>query len=195
MKNIILASSSPYRKALLERLGINFQCMSPDVDEDFYKEKIKNPLELAEQLAKLKSFAIAKDHADSIVIGSDQLGHLENNILSKPHNFDNAFKQLKMMQGKSHQLITAVTICYQEKQVSFTNITKLKMKELTDEQINFYLRKDKPFDCAGSYKLELCGISLFDSIKTDDQTAIIGLPLLQTARELSKLGVMIPPEA
>ena len=195
MKNIILASSSPYRKALLERLGITFECISPDVDEDRYKNEISDPIKLAQVLGQVKAQVIAEKYPDSIVIGSDQLGHLEGNILSKPHNHENAFKQLKTMQGKEHQLITSVTISHLGNSTTFTNITKLKMKELSDEQINFYLRKDKPFDCAGSYKLELCGIALFESIQTDDQTAIIGLPLLETARTLCNLGVVIPPLA
>jgi septum formation protein len=195
MKNIILASSSPYRKALLERLAITFDCISPDVDEDRYKSEINDPIELAEVLGKVKAQVIAEKYPECIVIGSDQLGHLDGKILGKPHNHENAFKQLKNMQGKEHQLITSVSISYKNEISTFTNITRLKMKELSDEQINFYLRKDKPFDCAGSYKLELCGIGLFESIQTDDQTAIIGLPLLQTAQELNKLGVVIPPEA
>ena len=192
MKKIILASTSPYRKALLERLMIDFDCIPPQVDEDKFKEMISDPYELAQTLGYEKANAIAKHHPDSVVIGSDQLAHCNGKRLSKPQNFDNALKQLNFLSGNLHELVTSVTIIKGKTQVSFTNITKLKMRNLTEGQIKRYLLKDQPFDCAGSYKLELSGIALFEEIKTEDQSAIIGLPLIQTATELLKLGVQIP---
>lgn len=192
MKKIILASTSPYRKALLNRLMIHFECSAPNVDEDLFKAKISDPYELAHILSYEKANAIAKDNSESIVIGSDQLAHLNGEILGKPKTFEKAFEQLKKLSGKTHELITAVSIIHLNQVLHFTNITKLDMRALSDEQIKNYLKKDGPFDCAGSYKLELHGISLFKTIDTTDQTAIVGLPLLDTAESLSKLGIEIP---
>lgn len=194
MKKLILASSSKYRKELLARLGIPFECQSPDVDEDFYKEKFKNdPKLLAETLSQIKAKKIAEMNPRCVVIGSDQLGHLEGEILGKTGSFEGSFEQLKKMQGKTHELITAVSICEDKEILTFSNITKLTMKNLSDKQIKFYLSQDNPFDCAGSYKLELRGISLFSKIQTDDQTAVVGLPLIELNGKLEKFGFMIPP--
>lgn len=195
MKKLILASSSKYRKELLEKLGIPFECHSPHIDEDFYKDKFKDdPKLLAETLAKLKAQKIAEKFPTAVVIGCDQLGHLNSEILGKTHSFEGSFLQLKKMQGKTHQLITAVTVCEGAKNSHITNVTTLTMRKLTDAQIKFYLSQDNPFDCAGSYKLELRGVSLFQSIQTEDHTAIIGLPLMALSSVLADFGFCIPPE-
>lgn len=194
MKKIILASTSKYRKELLLRLGIEFESMNPNVDEDIHKEKISNPIELAETLGKLKAMAIAKDHSDCIVIGSDQLAECDGKVLSKPGNLENAIDQLIFLNGKTHRLITSYTVIYRDRVLTKTNITSLTMRELSLEQIKKYLICDIPFDCAGSYKLELKGISLFKKIDTDDHTAIIGLPLISLGNTLDELGITIPPE-
>lgn len=192
MNKVILASTSPYRKALLERLMINFDCVPPNVDEDHYKQNISDPYELARVLAEKKAMAISKDNPDAIVIGSDQLAHLNGQVLGKPKTFEKALEQMSLLSGKTHELITAVSICYHGKSTHFTNVTKLKMRSLTLSQMKSYLVKDEPFDCAGSYKLELSGIALFEKIDTSDQTAIIGLPLIETANKLIEFGVQIP---
>lgn len=192
MAKIILASSSPYRKALLERLGLAFDCVSPDVDEDAFKEKIPDPVELAERLALEKALAVQARHPDAIVIGSDQLLSFEGQNLGKAGSLEKAFTQLKMLSGKTHRLITSYCIISSAGKHVETNITTLKMRDLRDEVIKNYLRADNPIDCAGSYKLELKGISLFEKVETDDHTAIIGLPLLSVGNELTRLGVEIP---
>lgn len=192
MKKLILASSSPYRKALLERLGLKFECISPDVDEDKFKDLIKDPIELAQTLAKEKAMAIAKSHPEAIIIGSDQLLHFEGQNLGKAGTLEKAFDQLKMLSGKSHQLVTSFCILHPEGEHLETNVTTLKMRNLSDAGIKNYLISDNPIDCAGSYKLELKGISLFEKIDTDDHTAIIGLPLLSVGSVLIGLGIEIP---
>lgn len=193
-KRIILASSSPYRKALLERLGIEFDCISPDVDEDSYKAKISDPIELAQVLAEKKAMAISSNHPDAIVIGSDQLLHFEGKALGKAGSIEKAFDQLKMLSGKTHELITSHCIINMGQKQIETNVTKLKMRNLSESAIKNYLISDNPIDCAGSYKLELKGISLFEKIETEDHTAIIGLPLLSVGNALVKLGIKIPAE-
>jgi septum formation protein len=162
------------------------------VDEDSYKAKIEDPTELAQVLANEKAKVIANDHPDAIVIGSDQLAHLEGKVLGKPGNLDNAAKQLEFMSGKTHQLITAVSIHCEGDIQSFCNITSLTMRQLDGDQIKSYLRRDNPIDCAGAYKLELNGISLFEGIETSDHTAITGLPLIEVGNTLHQFGVQIP---
>ncbi|MAX67856.1 MAG: nucleoside triphosphate pyrophosphatase [Bacteriovoracaceae bacterium] len=193
MKRIILASNSPYRKALLERLGINFTCLNSNLDESILKEKIQDPQELTRQLALEKAKNIAKNHKEALVIGSDQVCHFKGQILGKTGNLEDSFKQLTYLQGHTHELITSYAIIDNNVEIVKTNITTLHMRELNDLQIKKYLSADNPIDCAGSYKLELNGISLFKKIETEDQTAIIGLPLLSLADDLISLGHTIPP--
>ncbi len=192
-KRIILASKSPYRKKLLNQLGIKFDCIPSTLDESILKAKISNPKELTLELALEKAKIIAKKYEDCIVIGSDQVCLFENKILGKTGSLDISFEQLKEMQGKEHELITSYAIVNNEEVIKHTNITKLTMKALSNDQIKFYLNTDNPIDCAGSYKLELNGISLFNKIETTDHTAIIGIPLIQLGKDLTKLGVQVPP--
>src|SRR5690606_39034757 len=153
------------------------------------KEKYKNhPKLLAQALATLKAQKIAEKFPEAVVIGSDQLGHLDGQILRKTGRFEGSFLQLTKMQGKTQELITAVCVCEGPKNSHITNVTTLTMRKLTDVQIKFYLSQDNPFDCAGSYKLELKGVSLFQSIQTEDHTAIIGLPLMALGSVLADFG-------
>lgn len=195
MIRIFLASKSPYRKELFQRLGVPFECMPSAVDEDFYKTKIADPTELTQVLSLEKAKVINRKFPTDLVIGSDQVCYANKLILGKPGNHKTAFDQLSSMSGKMHELITSYTILYKNAVITKTNITKLYMRNLTQNQIKNYLSTDNPIDCAGSYKLELNGISLFNKIETDDQTAIIGLPLISLAHELIKLGITIPPES
>jgi len=195
MKEIILASKSPYRKELLQRLGIKFSCVDSDFDEDSLKNIISNPEELTQKLAISKAQSVLNTHKDAIVIGSDQVCYHNGNILGKTGSFDKSFEQLKSMQGSEHSLITSYCILSSDKQIVKTNITKLEMRELTDGQIKNYLSTDNPVDCAGSYKLELNGIGLMKNIETSDYTAIIGLPLIDLANELNNLGIMVPEDS
>lgn len=194
MKKLILASASIYRKQLLSRLGLSFECIAADIDEDSYKNLLSDPQEIAEVLAYEKANKILKSHPDCVIIGSDQLAYIDNQILGKTGSIDGSFQQLKLLSGKTHKLITAFCVLSQDKKEQVINITTLKMKDLSDLQIKNYLRADNPIDCAGSYKLELNGISLFNEIDTSDQTAIIGLPLISLGQVLGGFGFVVPPE-
>ena len=185
---LILASTSKYRGALLSQLGWPFEAMAPGVDEEKVKERNLSPLELALELSRLKAQAIFVKHPYACVIGSDQVCNLAGKILDKPGSVDKAREQLSLMQGKSHELITAVTILTPKTEITFHNLTKLRMRELTVREIAQYVEADSPLDCAGSYKLESRGIKLFRKIEMDDQTSIIGLPLIQLTEQLLTLG-------
>lgn len=186
MKTIILASSSKYRKQLLEQIGLTPNCINPKCDESDISESLHSPLDVALKRAELKAQSVAQNHPEKIVIGSDQLANHDGRILGKPHTLDNAFKQLKSLSGKTHELITSLVVIQDGKSISKTNVTKLRMKALTDQQIQNYIQKDQPIDCAGSYKIEKHGLWLFEEIDTSDQTAIQGISLIDLIHVLAK---------
>jgi septum formation protein len=196
MRKIILASKSPYRKQLLGRLGIKFETENSEFDEQPLKDKISDPVELTRQLSMAKAESVAKKFENALIIGSDQVCHIEGKILGKSGTLDKAFEQLKFLQGKTHELITSYAIIDTNtgQSVVNTNQTKLTMRKLSDSHIKNYLNADNPVDCAGAYKLELNGISLMEKIDTSDHTAIVGLPLIELANDLNKIGVQVPPE-
>ncbi len=185
---LVLASTSKYRSALLAQLGFTFDCVSPGVDEDQFKDLSLSAKELSLKLSLEKAMAVFRQHSNSCVIGSDQVCMLDGNILSKPMTIENAIEQLERMQDKSHQLVTSVTLLYPEGKIQFFNETKLHMRQLNREQISAYVKKDLPLDCAGSYKLESFGLKLFHKIEMDDHTSIVGLPLIQLNNHLLQLG-------
>ncbi|MFX3675404.1 MAG: Maf family protein [bacterium] len=192
MTELILASTSKYRKELLERLELPFRCVAPGVNEDILKQQGLKPKKLAQELAFLKAQSVAKKHPNAIIIGSDQVASIDELILDKPGNRATAFKQLSLMQGREHFLFTAVAVVAPAQEIQFIDTTTLSMKNLTGEQINRYLDRDEPFDCAGSYKIETSGISLFESVVSEDFTAITGLPLIMLSKYLQKLGYDLP---
>ena len=185
---LILASTSKYRGALLEQLGWPFEAVAPGVDEDKIKQKIASPKELSLELARLKAQAVACKFPHACVIGSDQVCSLDGKIFDKPGTAENAALQLSQMQGRSHELITAVAVVHPNGMDMILDITTLHMRPLTLSQIHTYVKEDMPLDCAGSYKLESRGIKLFEKIEMKDQTAIIGLPLIELTTTLLKLG-------
>ena len=185
---LILASTSKYRGALLSQLGWEFEAVAPGVDEDKIKSNGLAPQELALLLSKFKAEAVFAKRPDTCVIGSDQVCTMNGIIFSKPGTIEKATEQISQMQGKSHELLTAVTVISPKGLESFVNRTVLHMRPLTLSQIYSYVNEDQPLDCAGSYKLESKGIKLFHSIEMTDQTAIIGLPLIELTSTLLKLG-------
>ncbi len=188
---LILASTSKYRGALLSQLGWEFQALAPGVDEDQIKSQNLSPAQIAQTLSKLKAQAVFDQRPDACVIGSDQVCHLNGEIFGKPHTEERAIEQLMRMQGKRHELLTAVTILCPLHKVTFLNITSLTMRPVTVKTLEEYVRADLPLDCAGSYKLESRGIKLFEQIQTSDHTAIIGLPLIELGNHLVKWGYPI----
>lgn len=192
MKPLILASSSPYRKKQLASLLIDFKCANPLINEEDEKLKMHglSALEIATRLARLKAQSLATE--ENTVIGGDQLAHLDGLIFGKPHSYQKAFDQLQLLQGRVHQLITATCVVQDKAIFEWCNITEIKLKKLSPAQIDKYLITDQPYDCSGSYKIEMHGLSLVESIKTDDFTAIQGLPLIELSRVLQNKGYAIP---
>lgn len=192
MPPLILASTSPYRRQLLERLRVPFACERPGVDEDAVKRSHEGPLAVVQALARQKALAVAARHPGAIVVGSDQAATIDGAILDKPATVANAQAQLQRLQGREHRLLTAVAIAHARGVVEFVDTTRLQMRPLAPGEIERYVAQEQPLDCAGSYKIEALGIALFESIASDDQTAIVGLPLLRLCRELRALGLAIP---
>jgi septum formation protein len=185
---LVLASTSKYRGELLSQLGWPFEMLAPGVDEEKIKTNNLPPAELALELSRLKANAVFVRRNSSCVIGSDQVCSLGDRMLGKPGTMEKAREQLLMLQGQSHELLTAVTVITPAELTTFLNRTTLHMRSLTEAEITHYLEQDRPFDCAGSYKLESRGIKLFERIEMEDHTAIIGLPLIELSNILIKMG-------
>ena len=187
---LVLASTSRYRAALLERLQIPFQSVAPDVNEAEVKDALGDPLEIAEQLAAAKAVSVAERFPDAIVIGSDQVATIDGRILDKPGGVEGAIEQLGFLSGRAHELITAVCVVRRIDGEVRTHVdrTRLTMRPLSRGEIARYVALDVPLDCAGSYKIESAGIALFERIATEDFTAITGLPLMAVVRILREFG-------
>lgn len=190
--DLILASTSPHRQALLTRLGVPFRVLAPGVDEDGPKALGLAPRDLAATLARAKAEAVARDHPDAVVIGSDQLVALDGQVLGKPGTAEAARAQLARLAGRPHQLITAMSVRHRGEAREHVEITTLTVRDLAPGEIGRYVAADRPLDCAGSYKVESLGIALFDRIAGEDHTAIVGLPLMALARILREFGLAIP---
>jgi septum formation protein len=190
--DLILASTSPYRRKLLEQLGLPFRCVAPGVDEAVIQSQIADPLALAERLARAKAAAVFAQNPDAVVIGSDQLVAFGGRVLGKPGTAARAVAQLLAMAGHEHRLITAVALADRDGVEIAMNIARLWLRPLGAEEAERYVAADRPLDCAGSYKIESLGIALFDRIETSDQTAIVGLPLMTVCRMLRARGFVLP---
>lgn len=191
-QELVLASTSKYRRNLLRRLGIAFHEASPEVDETSFQREIPDPNLLARTLARAKAAAVLRHRPTAVVIGSDQLVDLDGTVLGKPGTTDAAVEQLLRMAGRAHRLLTAVCVISSESEDTFINETRLWMRPLDRAEAIRYVLLDKPLDCAGSYKIEEAGIALFDRIECDDFTAITGLPLIRLAGELRRRGFTVP---
>lgn len=184
---LILASSSIYRQQLLERLRLPFEIIAPEVDETPLAHE--SPEFLALRLAQLKAQTISLQHTEAIVIGSDQVATLGTTSIGKPGNHDQAFAQLKQLQGQEVVFHTALCVA-QNTQYQVVNVkTHCLFRSLTDAEIENYLRLEQPYDTAGSAKAESLGIALMQSMQSDDPTAIIGLPLIELTRLLREFGI------
>lgn len=189
---VILASGSKYRKELLGRLLSNFECHPPDIDESSYHSREPTPERLAARLAREKSLVVSSRFPDALVIGSDQLVDVNGVVLGKPGSVAAAVKQLLEMSGRTHRLVTAVCILGPGFSREFSDVTSLTMRTLTSEEAERYVLRDQPTDCAGSYRIESLGISLFQRIETQDFTAIMGLPLIRLSCVLREAGLVLP---
>lgn len=169
-----------------------FRVEAPGVDEAVTKAAGGQPQAIVEDLARQKARAVFGRNPKAVVIGSDQAVVLEGELLDKPGSEANAKAQLQSLRGREHRLITSVAIAHHDGLAEFTDITRLTMRELSDAEIERYVQREQPLDCAGSYKIEGLGVALFERIDTRDHTAIVGLPLVQLSAELRKLGVGLP---
>lgn len=186
---LLLASGSAYRHQLLARLEIPFTSVSPDVDET--PQPNETPQALAERLALAKAQHVSQQYSQGVVIGSDQVANLNGRALGKPGNHDRAVSQLQQMSGQTVTFHTAIAVVCMETGFCTQDIAnvRVRFRQLEDKAIKRYLRKEKPYDCAGSAKSEGLGIALLDNIDSDDPTALIGLPLIRTARMLRAAGL------
>ena len=186
---LILGSTSRYRRELLARLRVPFEVVSPDVDETPLTGEA--PQALATRLALAKAKAVAALHPQAVVIGSDQVADLNGEPLGKPGTHERAVLQLQRMRGQTVVFQTAVSVVCLASQFEQTELAQIKVRfrDLSDVEIEAYLRAEEPYDCAGSAKSEGLGIALLDAIENDDPTALIGLPMIRTARLLRAAGI------
>lgn len=191
-RSLVLASSSPYRRELLQRLGVPFETIAPHIDET--PSVGEPPATLAVRLAREKAFAIAHMHPMAVVIGSDQVADLHGKPLGKPGGHANALAQLQAMSGNTVHFHTAVTVVCLEIDLVLTELASVnvRFRALTTREIETYLQREQPYDCAGSAKSEGLGITLLDEIESDDPTALVGLPLIRTCRMLRAAGLTLP---
>lgn len=189
---LILASTSRYRRELLARLGLPFTTVAPHTDETPHPGEA--PCDLASRLALAKAQAVAQQHPHAIVIGSDQVADLHGQPLGKPGTHDRAVAQLQRMRGQTVVFHTALAVVCQARGIVHTGVepVTVRVRMLDDDTIERYLRAEQPYDCAGSAKSEGLGISLLDSITSDDPTALIGLPLIRTCQLLRAAGITLP---
>jgi septum formation protein len=187
---LILASTSIYRRELLGRLRIPFEVISPKVDETPLAGE--STLNLALRLAQAKAAAVAKQYPDAWVIGSDQVADLCGAAIGKPGNFERAMSQLQLMRGQTVTFHTALCLIKDDVQTTLCVPTEVTFRTLTDDVLEAYLLAEEPYDCAGSAKSEGLGISLLESIKSDDPTALVGLPLIALTSLLRDAGFAIP---
>jgi len=191
-RTLVLGSTSRYRRELLERLGLPFLVAAPDVDE--IPLDGESPRQLALRLARAKALAVAAQHPEAVVIGSDQVADLHGESLGKPGTHERATAQLQRMAGQTVIFQTAVAVVCAAtgfEQVGLAPV-EVRFRALHSDEIERYLRAEQPYDCAGSAKSEGLGISLLDAIHSDDPTALVGLPLIRTCRMLRAAGLTLP---
>jgi septum formation protein len=186
---LILGSTSRYRRELLERLRLPFEVHAPDVDETPLSGEM--PAALAQRLALAKARAVSAAHPGAVVIGSDQVADLDGTPIGKPGTHERAVEQLRSMRGRSIVFQTAVAVVRASTGYAGTALAPVtvRFRNLSDAEIEHYLRTEQPYDCAGSAKCETLGIALLDAIDSDDPTALVGLPLIRTCALLRAAGI------
>ncbi len=190
-RSLVLGSTSRYRRELLQRLRIPFEVAAPDVDETPHADE--TPRALAQRLALAKAMAVARLFPHAVVIGSDQVADLKGTPLGKPGTHEKAVAQLRQMRGQTVVFQTAVSVVclesdFEQNSLAAVNVT---FRDLTDAEIENYLRAEQPYDCAGSAKSEGLGIALLASIDSDDPTALVGLPLIRTCQMIRAAGISL----
>lgn len=193
-RSVVLASTSPYRRALLERLHIAFATARPEVEESL--QPGESPQAMVERLAMAKAADVAGRHADALIIGSDQCAAVGTRILGKPGTHEKAAEQLAALSGQRVVFHTGLCLIDSASDRQWHGVVPytVQMRDLQSPEIERYLRLDQPYDCAGSFKSEGLGISLFQRMEGDDPTALIGLPLIQLCAWLRDAGLPMPPD-
>lgn len=186
---LVLASTSPFRRELLARLGVPFEVAAPEVDESPLPGE--QPDETARRLSLLKAQAVATRYPDALIIGSDQVALLDGEQLGKPGSHDQAVEQLRRMRGRAIEFHTALTLLNSRNGRVQTAVVpvRLVMRDYTDAQIEAYLRKDQPYNCCGSARSESLGIALIARYETEDPNALVGLPLIKLTEMLANEGL------
>lgn len=189
--HIVLASTSPYRKALLEKLQVTFSTAAPQVDESPLPDE--SPEQLVARLAEAKAKVVADQFSNALIIGSDQVAVVDGKILGKPGTRENAFAQLKRAAGKRVIFLTGLCVYNTLSRRSQVEVVPFSVifRQLTDTQIMHYLDREQPYNCAGSFKSEGLGIALFERLEGDDPNTLIGLPLIRLVRMLESEGFPI----
>ncbi len=189
MYPLILGSSSVYRVELLRKLNLPFRTVSPNIDEAPLQNEV--PADLVKRLAEQKAIAIALSHPKALIIGSDQVAVLHGDILGKPGTHEAATEQLQAASGQTVLFLTGLALFNSETQrmQSLVEPFEVTFKNLSDKQIQFYLEKEEPYQCAGSFKSEGLGISLFDKLQGNDPNSLIGLPLIELISLLNNEGL------
>ncbi|MES2360517.1 MAG: Maf family nucleotide pyrophosphatase [Pseudomonadota bacterium] len=190
-RSLVLGSTSPYRRELLQRLHIPFEVAAPEVDETPLADE--TPRALAQRLALAKARAVARAFPHAVVIGSDQVADLHGLPLGKPGNHERATAQLRQMRGQTVVFQTAVAVVCLDSGFEASDLAAVEVifRDLTDGEIENYLRAEQPYDCAGSAKSEGLGIALLEAINSDDPTALVGLPLIRTCRMIQAAGITL----
>jgi septum formation protein len=188
INKLVLASTSPYRKALLEKLQVEFTTAAPDIDESALPGE--SPEQLVARLAEAKAKALANQFSHALIIGSDQVAVVDGKIVGKPGNHANAVAQLKRATGKRVIFLTGLCVYNSLSQRSQVEVVPFSVifRQLTETQIEHYLQREQPYNCAGSFKSEGLGIALFERLEGDDPNTLIGLPLIQLIRMLESEG-------
>jgi septum formation protein len=192
LRPLMLASTSRYRAALLARFGLPFNTASPAVDEAELPGEA--PRARALRLSEAKAQAVSAQYPEAVIIGGDQVAALGDRILRKPGNAASCHEQLKLLSGSRAEFFTAVTVRCQAAslQLSHVDTTTVSLRTLDDAQIDRYIEREQPFDCAGGFKAEALGIALFERMESQDPTAIVGLPLIWLAGALRSAGYAVP---
>ncbi len=188
---LVLASTSPFRKSVLEKLGLTFDCHAPEIDET--PQRGETPAQLVERLSIAKAQTVAAHYKQGLIIGSDQVAVIDDEILGKPDNHENAVAQLERASGKTVTFLTGLALVNAESGSIQAEVVSFKVvfRQLTHQQIVNYLNAEQPYNCAGSFKSEGLGIALFERLEGDDPNTLIGLPLIRLIHMLEKEGVTV----
>jgi len=179
MQTLVLASSSPFRKSLLDKLNIPYETHSPDIDESARPDE--SPTELVARLAEEKAHAVTEQWPDALIIGSDQVAVIDDRVLGKPHSHEKAIEQLQLASGRKVTFYTGLSLYNAQTGRAQTDVVPFEVhfRHLSDTMIENYLRAEEPYQCAGSFKSEGLGIALFERLRGDDPNTLIGLPLIR----------------